>query len=95
VKRTPHQTADYSIIALKFIAFIASDETRLERFTALTGLSPQECKERALDKAFQGFVLDFAMQDESAMLEFAAQEEISPESIIKARFALPGANYDF
>jgi hypothetical protein len=83
-----------SVIALNFIAFLASGEERMERFSALTGMFLDDLKNGARDPKFQGLVLEYALQDESLILEFASNENIAPENIQMARFALPGATYD-
>jgi Protein of unknown function (DUF3572) len=95
VKNISPNTAEASDIALRFIGFIASDEDRLERFLGLTGISLGDLKDGANDPAFQGFVLDYAMQDESLILEFATFDESSPTKLVAARHALPGATHDF
>jgi Protein of unknown function (DUF3572) len=95
VKPSSPSIEESSIIALKLIGFIASDETRSERFSALTGLTPQDLHEGATKPEFLGFVLEYALQDESLILEFAAMENIKPQSLIAARHVLPGATYDF
>jgi Protein of unknown function (DUF3572) len=95
VKSTSTTSEGASVIALKFIEFIASEESRLERFLALTGISLGDLKDSAKDPAFQGFVLDYAMQDEPLILEFAAIDNISPSVLASARYALPGASHDF
>jgi hypothetical protein len=94
MKNTSLNAEESSVIALKFIGFIAAEETRLERFLALTGISLGDLKDSAKDPAFQGFVLDYAMQDETLILEFSALENISPQTLMIARHALPGATHD-
>ena len=79
---------------LKLIGFIASDETRCERFSALTGFTLQDLKNGARKPDFQGFVLEYALQDEALILEFASAENIDPQTLVAARHALPGATYD-
>jgi hypothetical protein len=95
VKTTSYTTEGASVIALKFIEFIASEESRLERFLALTGISLGDLKDSAKDPSFQGFVLDYAMQDETLILEFATIDNTSPSVLVSARHALPGATHDF
>ncbi len=94
MKFTSPSAEESSIIALKFISFIASDETRCERFSSLTGMTFQDLKDGAKKPEFQGFVLEYALQDESLILEFAGMENINPQILIAARLALPGATYD-
>lgn len=95
MKLTSPSIDESSIIALKLISFIASEENRCERFSALTGMTLQDLKEGAKKPEFQGFVLEYALQDESLILEFAAMENLSPLTLVAARHKLPGATYDF
>ena len=83
-----------STIALNLIAYIVCDEERLERFLALSGISPNDLQSSAASPEFQGFVLDYALQDETLIIEFAESCGVKPESLQRARFALPGATYD-
>lgn len=94
MKFTSPTVDESSVIALKFIGFIASDETRCERFSNLTGMTLQDLMDGAKRLEFQGFVLEYALQDESLILEFAGMEDINPQRLIAARQALPGATYD-
>jgi hypothetical protein len=79
------------IVAIKALAFIADEPARLERFFALTGLSPAEVKSRAGDPAFLGGVLDFVLADEPLALQFAAYAGLDAGVAVRARSALPGA----
>ena len=83
-----------SSIALQFIGFLVSDEERLERFSALSGMGLGDLKDGAENAVFQGFLLDYAMQDEALILSFAENHNISPEQLASARRALPGADHD-
>jgi hypothetical protein len=94
--KTPSEnTSDSNVIALQLMAFIASSDERLERFSALSGIGPFEMQTGAHDPVFLGFMLDYALQDEALILEFAQNHEISPQSLVNARRSLPGANDDF
>jgi Protein of unknown function (DUF3572) len=95
VKPPQQNTLEISTITLNLIAFIASDESRLERFLALSGLALNDLKQGAANPEFQGFVLDYALQDETLILDFAATSGNKPETIQRARLSLPGATYDF
>jgi hypothetical protein len=77
-------------IALKLIGFLVSDEDRLNRFCALTGMGEGELKAGLTDPATQGFLLDYALSDESLLLTFAADNDLKPENIVHARQHLPG-----
>jgi hypothetical protein len=71
-------------IGLRALAFIAADEERLMRFIALTGMSPGDLQEQVHNSSFPGAVLDYLSQDESQLLAFAANEQLPPESVMRA-----------
>ena len=94
--KTPSETtSDSNVIALQLMAFIASSEERLERFSALSGIGLFEMQTGAQDPVFLGFMLDYALQEEALILEFAQNHEISPQTLVNARRNFPGANNDF
>jgi Protein of unknown function (DUF3572) len=95
LKSTSLSASEASSISLKLIGFIASDEERLERFLALSGISLMDLKEGAANPEFQGFVLDYALQDEKLIVDFSISTGIKAELIQFARYALPGATHDF
>jgi hypothetical protein len=77
-------------IALKFISFLVSDDERLNRFCALTGMGEPELKMGLSDATVQSFILDYALSDESLLLAFAADHGLRPEDVVRARQHLPG-----
>lgn len=77
-------------LALKLLTFLASDPDLIGRFMALTGLSPQDLRQSLSDPAFQAGVLDFALQDESLLIAFAANAGLKPDAVMRARAKLPG-----
>lgn len=87
-------TSEASTIALTLIGFIASDEERLERFLALSGISLADLKTGAADAGFQAFIVDYALQDEKLVVDFSTSSGIKPEVVQIARYALPGATHD-
>jgi hypothetical protein len=95
IKDRSHFTSDSSVIALQLIAFLVSDEERLDRFTALSGIGLNDLQQGATDQVFLGFMFDYALQDEALILEFARTHEIQPQTLINARRHFPGANDDF
>jgi hypothetical protein len=78
-------------IALKALAFLAGDEDRLERFMALTGLSPEAIRAGAGTAPFLAGVLDYLRGDESLLLVFAESAGVAPRDIATAAAALSGA----
>jgi hypothetical protein len=81
---------DPETLALQALAFIAGDDDRLERFIGLTGIDPAQLRGLARDPAGLGSVLDYLLGWEPLLLEFAAAQELKPESIAVARRKLPG-----
>jgi hypothetical protein len=79
-------------VALQGLAFVAADEDRMSRFMALTGLGPDDLRERITDPAFLGGVLDHLLGYEPDLLAFAEEAAIDPALIMRARTALPGFN---
>lgn len=82
--------ADTSAIPLEFMTYLASNEDRLQTFCATTGFAQNDLVTNLPDPAFQGFLLDFALADESLLLAFCAENGLAPETVIKVRRALPG-----
>ena len=83
-------TPDPQVLALQALAFLASDDDRLERFLSLTGIEPGSLRGLAQDPAGLGAVLDYLLGWEPLLLEFAEAYELKPESIAVARRKLPG-----
>ena len=77
-------------MALRALAFLASEPERLEPFLAATGLGPATLREAAQEAGFLGAVLDHVAGDDSLLLEFAANLGLAPESVAMARAALAG-----
>jgi hypothetical protein len=93
--KSPQTTGENSEIPLKYMAYLASDSDRLMRFCDISGMGPRDLQDRLLEPDFQAFLLDFLLQDESELLAFAAEQNLRPETIVRARAALPGQNHDF
>jgi hypothetical protein len=88
--KTSHNTQAGDDIALKYISYLASDSDKLAAFCSLSGLGLDDLRDRLADPAFQGFLLDMLLQDESELLAFAAEHHLRPEAIMLARSKLPG-----
>ena len=80
-------------IPILFMAFIAQDDIRLEHFMSLTGIGPGDMKNGLGDPDFQAMVLDYALENESLILEFAAHQGLQPDAVLRARRKLPGATW--
>ncbi|WP_395666411.1 DUF3572 domain-containing protein [Methylocella sp.] len=75
-------------LAIEALGHIAGDETTLERFLSLSGLSPETLRAAAAEPGFLAGVLDFLAGDESLLLAFAANAGRDPAEITRARETL-------
>ena len=80
-----------SAIALKALAFLAASRDRLERFIALSGTLPSDLTRQAPTRAFQAGVLEHLLADEPMLLEFCANEALSPDLPARALTVLTAA----
>ncbi len=79
-------------LALRALAFLASDDERVARFLALTGLDAGDVRDMLGERGFHLAVLDHVAGDEAMLVEFAASESLPPESVGRARRALGGGD---
>jgi len=79
-------------VALRALAFVAADETLLERFLQLSGLSLDDLRIGAEDPAVLAGVLDFLLAHEPDLRAFCAAAEIAPELPAAARGCLVGTS---
>ena len=77
-------------LAVQALVWMAGDAELVGRFLAATGAGPADLRARAAEPEFLGFVLDFLLADEAALVAFARAEQIRPEQPMRARAALPG-----
>ena len=75
-------------LAIAALSFLASEQERLERFLALTGLGPQSLRATAREPSFLLGVLDHVASDETLLLAFANESGIDPQDVGRARDAL-------
>jgi hypothetical protein len=78
-------------LALKALAYLAQSTEELERFVALTGVTPANLRARAGDPEILAAVLDFVLADDQRVTGFCELAEIDPRDLHMARHALPGA----
>ena len=93
MKRTPTATLSARAerateTAIEALAWLAADETRLERFLALSGLGPQNLRKAAAEPRFLSAILDYLASNEPLLLEFAGDSGQSPEDVARAHAAL-------
>jgi hypothetical protein len=84
----PRESAE--LLGLQALGWIAARPDLAGRFLSATGASAEEMRARAADPEFLGFVLDFLLADEAALLAFAAEVGVRPDRPLRARAALPG-----
>lgn len=77
-------------IAISALSHIASDDDRMGRFLALTGLAPEDLRNAANNPGFFVAVLDYFMGFEPDLLEFAEKNQLDPQLIVDARAILAG-----
>jgi hypothetical protein len=80
------------MIAIRGLQYIAGDQELLQRFLALTGVSPQDLRDAAISRTFLSGVLDFFMGDEATLMAFSAMIGEKPEIVAKARNVLSQDN---
>ena len=81
-------------LAIAALGFIAAEPERLSRFLALTGIAPDSIRAAAREPQFLVGVLDHVMGDERLLLAFAAEHEVDPEAVMRARHALAGPGWE-
>ncbi|EME71984.1 hypothetical protein H261_00355 [Paramagnetospirillum caucaseum] len=83
--------ASAEVTALRALAWVVTDQERGMRFLALTGCDAATLRRRAGETDVLGAVLDFLLDDETALRAFADEVDLPAQSVALARFALPGA----
>ncbi len=78
------------LLGVRALGWIAARRDLADRFLAAAGASAEEMRARAADPEFLGFVLDFLLADEEALLAFAREAGVPPDRPLRARVALPG-----
>ena len=78
-RRIDELTADQAAaIGLQGLAWLAADSDRLGRFLALTGIGPENLREKADDPATLAAVLDHLLGHEADLLAFCADSGLEP-----------------
>ncbi len=75
-------------IAVYALTFLTSDSDLLQRFLALTGLTPETIRPAASQPGFLGNVLRHILESEPVLLEFAEYAHLRPEEVVSAARAL-------
>ena len=88
------QRAPAEELAIAALGFIAAEPERLGRFLAITGIGPDSIRDAAREPRFLAGVLDHVAADESLLLAFAAEYEIDPDTLMRAREVLAGGRWE-
>lgn len=78
------------IVALQALSWIAGEEDLLTVFLGSTGASVDDLRLRAEDAEFLGSILDFLMNDDAWVMRFCDSVNLSYQTPMQARAALPG-----
>ena len=74
----------------RVLRFLAADPDRLTRFFNATGLTAATIRDAANAPGFADSVFDYVLADEPLLLQFAAEAEMRPEALLRARADLEG-----
>ena len=73
--------SDAEDIAIQALGFLAQDLKRTERFLQFTGLSVDNIRSAAKDRAFLQGVLDYLASDQALIQDFAEASGLTPEEV--------------
>lgn len=81
----PKLGVDAQTLALSALGWVLSDQDRAERLLALTGLTPEDLRERLADPAVLAAVLDFLCAHERDLVAAAEALQVPPQDLASAR----------
>lgn len=79
-------------LAVRALVWIAERDELAAGLLGASGAAAEDLRARAADPEFLGFVLDFLLADEEALLGFCADSGLSPDAPMRARAGLPGGD---
>jgi len=79
-------------LGLEALGWIAGQPELAGVFLGTTGGTADDLRTRAGDPEFLGFVLDFLLSDEAALLAFCEDARLAPDRPMRARASLPGGD---
>ncbi len=83
--RKPETNEDAETIALQALIWVLGDDDRTNRLMTLTGLTPDDLRERIMDPSVLDAVLGFLEGHEPDLIACAEDLGFRPESLIRAR----------
>lgn len=75
-------------LAVQALSYLAAEPERLGRFLAVSGLGPESIRAAAADPAFLAGVIEYIASDEPLLLDFAAEAQLKPATVMGALAAL-------
>jgi len=76
---------DPEALALSALGWVLADDARAQRLLALTGLTPDDLRERLGVASVQAAILGFLEAHEPDLLACAEALEVAPASLVAAR----------
>jgi len=95
IKRQQDHRGKAETLAIQALVYLSADFERLEPFLSLTGLDVGGLRAAAGQEGFLAAVLDYIAGNEKLLLGFAAETELDPAQISRARAALAGPTPDW
>ena len=77
-------------IGQEALVFLAGEPALLDACLAQSGLAADDLRARAADPQLLGFLLDFLLQSDAWVQDFAAAAGLRPEDVARARITLDG-----
>ncbi|KFI30360.1 hypothetical protein CDV50_12705 [Haematobacter massiliensis] len=77
-------------LAIAALGWLAADEERWQRYLVATGASAESVAQSAREPELLASVMDFLLTEDQLVLGFAAEADVRPEAILRARRLLPG-----
>jgi hypothetical protein len=88
----PREAAE--ALAIQALNFMAKEPARLERFLALSGLDAGSIRTAAAESGFLAGVLAHLGADEKLLVAFAADADVTPAEVDRARRTLAGGDWE-
>jgi|SRR5437867_6806395 len=81
-------------LAIAALGFIAAEPERLGHFLAVTGIELHSIRAAAREPPFLAGVLDHVAAEEQLLRAFAAENDIGPAAVMRARDMLAGRQWE-
>jgi hypothetical protein len=92
LKRVTREEAEN--VALGAFLFLTSDEERLSRFLAVSGLRSETIRSAASSPGFFAGILDYVVSDEPLLIALAKELNTKPEYIMEAHWTLSPSEFE-